>query len=566
MKELKMSENIIAFKTELDPNERMKVKFENYTKLSKWVYNWGIYYKNYCYKNNVKMTRFDLTNIIGKIKHHIPIETFIKSSFKDITSILLDNGFISDSNGIDIKYSEKFDIYRIYQHKYHIFNISYPSYHYISIKEPDYLWLNNYDATTINSVFQDVDSAFKNFFRRCKKGDKKKGFPKIKKYSDKFSVSYQGTKISDDRRNILLGSKKHFGWIRVKEKNYLPKIKEGCDIQSVTISRECDRWFISIQVPTDRIESKLISGNNSNKFNIKLCSYAGLDLNTNIESRLTYCDPDKEYHFIGVPNRFFNKHEKNLKRWQRKLSRCIGSKKGEKWSNRFKKTNIHVSKCHAKIRRSRHYFAQQFASEISNRIPILVIEDLDNKEMIEKKMVDKNGKKLKNKLQHKKNRAQTDAGFGIIKQCLTQQYTKKKMVLACVPKMFPSTQICCICGNQKVGKDKIPIEEKIYICSKCGSKMNRDGNSSHNLMTVAAVLAETLNARNARGVDISKEETIEIKYFDQIIPLKILSVKRIPKREVLSSESKTMDSSEIPEHNLSSPSAARDLSSLAAPS
>jgi len=541
-----MSENIIAFKTEIDPNEETKAKFENYAKVSKFVFNWGLGHRQWCYKNNIKMTRFDQAKDLGNLKHRLPSEVILNASCKDIPTILKDHNLVADTGGIRIWHSKEFEVFKVYQYGFHIYDVTYPSLCFMSIKEPDYSWLNKYDAVTINAVFQDVDAAYKNFFRRCKKGDKRKGFPKFKRNADSFSVKYQGTKV--DGRHILLGTMKHIGWVRIKEKNYIPEFKEGQNPQAVVVSREGDKWFVSVQTPADRIEEVPSSGDASDKYGIKTSAYAGLDLNTNLESRLALCYSDSEYHAIDAPDRFFVMHEKNLKRWQKKLSRCVGARKGEKKSNRFRKILVHVINCQMKIRRARHYFAQRFASEISNKVDVLVIEDLDNKEMIEKKMVDKAGKKLKNRIQHKKNRSQTDAGFGIHRQCLTQQYTKKKKILACVPKKFPSTQNCCRCGNRKIGEDKIPVGNKIYECSVCGSKMNRDDNSSHNLMAVAAVLAETLNARNARGVDIGEEETIEVKIFDRIIPLKILSVKRSTKREAPSSESETMSSSEITEH------------------
>ena len=43
-----------------------------------------------------------------------------------------------------------------------------------------YEWLKEADATALQSSLHDLDTAYKNFFRRVKQGNDKAGFPKFK--------------------------------------------------------------------------------------------------------------------------------------------------------------------------------------------------------------------------------------------------------------------------------------------------------------------------------------------------------------------------------------------------
>jgi putative transposase len=48
-----------------------------------------------------------------------------------------------------------------------------------------------------------------------------------------------------------------------------------------------------------------------------------------------------------------------------------------------------------------------------------------------------------------------------------------------VDRWFPSTQTCSVCGHvQEVG-----LDERVYMCRRCGSILDRDHNSSHTLLT-----------------------------------------------------------------------------------
>ena len=94
-------------------------------------------------------------------------------------------------------------------------------------------------------ALQDLDDAFKNFFRGLKKGQKI-GFPKFKsKHKSKpaFTISF-GFYITNFTINIP-----KIGRVRLKEKDYIPV--KNVHINSMTVSKTAGRWFASVQCVQD---------------------------------------------------------------------------------------------------------------------------------------------------------------------------------------------------------------------------------------------------------------------------------------------------------------------------
>ncbi len=85
-------------------------------------------------------------------------------------------------------------------------------------------------------ALRDLDKAFNNFYRGLKEGTDV-GFPKFKKRGEHDSFRLTGT-IKIKGKAIQLP---RLGTIRLKE---VPKIRGR--ILSATVSREADRWFVSI--------------------------------------------------------------------------------------------------------------------------------------------------------------------------------------------------------------------------------------------------------------------------------------------------------------------------------
>jgi len=98
--------------------------------------------------------------------------------------------------------------------------------------------------TLLESAFDNVDTAYKNFFRRLKTGEKP-GFPKEKNENKGLcSFVLRGIKsrhIEEKRIKLPV-----IGWVKLKERGYLPV--RDVKINSVAISNRAGRWFVSVQV------------------------------------------------------------------------------------------------------------------------------------------------------------------------------------------------------------------------------------------------------------------------------------------------------------------------------
>ena len=107
-----------------------------------------------------------------------------------------------------------------------------------SLKATQFPWMYEASKCAPQEALRDLDKAFKNFFRGLQQGQNV-GFPKFKKrsYSDSFRLT--GT-IKIKNKEIQLP---RLGSLRLKEKSQVES-----KILSATVSREADRWFVSLTV------------------------------------------------------------------------------------------------------------------------------------------------------------------------------------------------------------------------------------------------------------------------------------------------------------------------------
>lgn len=70
-----------------------------------------------------------------------------------------------------------------------------------------------------------------------------------------------------------------------------------------------------------------------------------------------------------------------------------------------------------------------------------------------------------------------DNGFGMFRTMLAYKLEQKGSCLVKVDRWFASTKTCSHCGHvQKVG-----LDERTYVCEKCGFTIDRDWNAAINI-------------------------------------------------------------------------------------
>jgi len=299
-----------------------------------------------------------------------------------------------------------------------------------SLKQTEYPWMYEVSKCAPQEALRDLDKAFKNFYRGLKEGTGT-GFPKFKKKGEHDSFRLTGT-IKIKGKAIQLP---RLGTIRLKE---VPKIRGR--ILSATISREADRWYVSISVEIDCTEPQPIQGD-----------VIGIDLG--LTSFATLSTGEK----IQAPKPLA-KRLKSLKRASKKHSRKV------KGSLNCKKSVINLSRKHRKIRNIRKDFLHKLSTTLAKTKSEIVIEDLSVKGL------------LKNR---KLSRHISDAGWYEFRRMLEYKTKWYGSTLVIAPRVFPSSKRCSKCSTIA---EKMPLNIREWQCNVCQVMHDRDVNAAKNLL------------------------------------------------------------------------------------
>ena len=304
------------------------------------------------------------------------------------------------------------------------------------------------------NALRDLDTAFTNFFRAIKKGNNKVGFPKFKsKKGSKQSFRIDGDSIKITSTHIKLPK---IGLVRLKEHGYIPTIESINDteiIQSIkytsaTVSKEVDRWFVSVSVEIEQNTNTVLQSIPE--------EILGIDLGI---KELATCS--NQQVFSNPKNT--RRYQKKLSREQRRLSR---KKKGSKNRN---KQIIRVAKVHKTISNSRLDNLHKMTSDITKtKCRIVVLEDLNVSGM------------MKN---HKLSKALSDSSFSEIRRQLEYKTIFYGGEVFIINKWYPSSKKCSKCGSIK---DDLTLKDRVYQCVDvdCEYHLNpidRDLNASYNI-------------------------------------------------------------------------------------
>lgn len=306
----------------------------------------------------------------------------------------------------------------------------------------EYEFLKEVDSLALANAQMNLDKAYKNFFR-----NKSVGFPRFK--SKKNPVQSYTTNNQNGTVNIFENLLK------------LPKLKELVKIKvhrkingivkSATILRNgSGKYFISLLCETDIQEMS------------KTNSSVGIDLG--IKDMAILSTGEK------IENLKFRKQlENKLKIEQRKLSkRFLVAKKENRElseSKNYQKQRIKVAKIHEKIMNMRIDFLNKLSTYIIKNHDIICIEDLNTKELLHN-----------NKLS--KSIADVSWGNFVNKLEYKAKWYGKEIIK--IDRLYPSSQICSVCG-QRDGKKTLDVRE--WTCTICHAHHDRDINASKNILT-----------------------------------------------------------------------------------
>ena len=312
-------------------------------------------------------------------------------------------------------------------------------------RNPDKLWIKEVSSKSVKRSIENGCIAFTRFFKRQSAfpNFKKKGKSDVKMYF----VKNNPKDCRCERHRINIPS---LGWIRIKEKGYIPTTKDGYVIKSGHVSIRADKYYVSVLI--EILNNKIV-----NNFNEGI----GIDLGL---KDFAIVSNGKNYKNINKSAKL-KKLEKQLIREQRSLSRKYENiKKGESTQRaNIQKQKRVVQKLHHKIDNIRTDYINKTIAEIVKTKPsYITIEDLNVSGMMKNKHLSK---------------AVASQKFYEFRTKLHAKCNENGIELRVVDRWFPSSKTCHCCGAIK--KD-FKLSDRTFKCD-CGYIEDRDLNAALNL-------------------------------------------------------------------------------------
>ena len=312
-------------------------------------------------------------------------------------------------------------------------------------KNPDKLWIKEVSSKSVKRSIENGCVAFTRFFKHQSAfpNFKKKGTSDVKMYFVKNNP--KDCRCERHRMNIP-----SLGWVRIKEKGYVPTTKDGYVMKSGHVSIKADRYYVSvlIEIPNNKI------ANNSNE---------GIGIDLGLKD-FAIVSNGKTYKNINKSAKL-KKLEKQLIREQRSLSRKYENiKKGESTQRaNIQKQKLNVQKLHHKIDDIRtDYINKTIAEMVKTKPSYITIEDLNVSGMMKNRHLSK---------------AVASQKFYEFRTKLQAKCKENGIELRVVDRWYPSSKTCHCCGA--IRKD-LKLSDRIFQCD-CGYIEDRDFNAALNL-------------------------------------------------------------------------------------
>ena len=226
-------------------------------------------------------------------------------------------------------------------------------------EHPEYSWIKEVSSKSVKQSIMNAEKAFKSFFKG------QSGFPKFKKKNKSdvkmYFVKNNPNDCRCERHRIRIPT---LGWVRLKEKGYIPTTKQGYRIKSGTVSYQAGRYYVSVLVDIQEDKKQEL-----NKFGL------GIDLGIKDFAVMSNGVTEKNINKTAK----LKKLEKKLKREQRSLSRKYENlKKGASTQKNIQKQKLKVQKLHQRISNIRtDYINKTVAKIVKTKPSYITIEYLN---------------------------------------------------------------------------------------------------------------------------------------------------------------------------------------------
>ncbi|MBK6998614.1 MAG: transposase [Rhodoferax sp.] len=322
-------------------------------------------------------------------------------------------------------------------------------------------WLKEPPSQILQQALKDADRAYKNFF------EKRAGFPCRKKKGRGDSFRFpQGFEIDQANSRIKLPK---LGWVRYHNSRGILGMAKN-----ITVSQSGGKWFASIQTEHSVLQP-VPTATSAIGIDVGVVRFATMSDGTHIE-----------------PLDSFKKHERRLKKYQRRMCRKV------KFSKNWHKARRKVQKIHTRISNARKDFLHKETTKISKNHAMVAIEDLQVRNMSKSSAgtTEAPGKNVAQK--SGLNKAILDQGWFEFRRQLEYKLNWNGGILIPVPAHYTS-QTCPVCGH--VAKENRQTQAK-FVCVDCGHEENADVVGAKNILArgyrVAACGEDVRRAKVAR--------------------------------------------------------------------
>jgi len=374
-----------AYKTELDPTCKQVEHLLQHAGAARWAYNWGLQRKQEVYAAWVAGGKQGKCSRLSAIDLHRELNVL--------------KGVPKEDGGVP--------------------------------------WMYEVSKCAPQEALRNLDNAYANFFRRCKQGAGRKGFPKFKSRRRGIGSFTLTGAISVGERGVQLP---RLGELRLKEHGYLPV--DDVKILKATVSEKAGRWFVSLQVEQD----------------ITLASAPDRVIGVDVGIGSLAVTSDGE---VFENPRALKRATQRLRRAQKVVSRR------QKGSSNRRKAVWNLARQHYRVACVRRDAIHKATTAIAKRASVVVIESLNVSGM------------MKN---HRLARAIGDAGLAEFHRQIRYKVEWRGGAVVEADRFYPSSKTCSDCGAINEG---LTLADRMFACPVCELQIDRDLNAALNLKKLA---------------------------------------------------------------------------------
>ncbi|MGC5327533.1 IS200/IS605 family element RNA-guided endonuclease TnpB [Brevibacillus sp. SYSU BS000544] len=307
------------------------------------------------------------------------------------------------------------------------------SYNTCATQLPDmkktFAWLKEVDSIALQTAVRHLADAFDRFFQKQSEAP---CFKSRKNPVQSYTTKYTNGNIAIEGNFLKLPK---LGWVRFAKS----KDVEGRILSATIRKNPSGKYFVSILCETEIQPLP------------KMDTAIGIDLG--IKS-FAVCSNGE----VVANPKHLRKFERQLAFWQRRLSRR--TKGGSNWHKAQEK----VACIHEKIANCRQDFLHKLSTKWIRENQTICLEDLQVANL------------LKN---HKLAKSIAEVSWATLRTMLEYKATWYRRDLVVVAKNFPSSQLCHVCSSRNPDVKNLNLRK--WICTKCGTRHDRDQNASINI-------------------------------------------------------------------------------------